>query len=96
MRLTNTGDRTGREVVQVYLRRDDSAIERPTLWLAGFAAVTAEPGRDVDVDVTLAARAFQHWCVETKRWRTEPGTFTVLAGSSSADLPLEAEVAVDG
>ena len=51
----------GREVVQVYASRPDSAVERPPRWLAGFAVVEAAAGEEVIVDVALAPRAFQHW-----------------------------------
>ena len=43
--VRNTGARRGREVVQVYASRPDSAVERPVKWLAGFAVVDAGPGR---------------------------------------------------
>ena len=57
VRLANTGTRRGREVVQVYASRPDSAIERPPRWLAGFAVVEADAGEEVIVDVpALAAR----------------------------------------
>jgi beta-glucosidase len=44
VRLSDTGSRRSREVVQVYASRSDSGIERPVRWLAAFAAVEAEPG----------------------------------------------------
>ena len=44
--LANTGDRAGKQVVQVYAERADSAVERPVRWLVGFAAVRAAAGRD--------------------------------------------------
>jgi beta-glucosidase len=94
VRLANTGGRDGRDVVQIYLRRADSRIERPDLWLAGFRPVILRSGEEVDVEVTVPARAFQHWCVRTGQWETESGAFTVLAGSSSARLPLVGTIAV--
>jgi beta-glucosidase len=48
-RVHNTATRPGLEVVQVYASRPDSAVERPTRWLAGFAAATANPGQEVTV-----------------------------------------------
>lgn len=92
--VRNTGARPGREVVQVYASRPDSSVERPLRWLAGYASVTADPGQDAHVDVTLAARAFEHWDVERSAWTVEPGTFTLHAGSSSRQLPLEARVGI--
>lgn len=92
VRLANTGARKGREVVQVYLRRPNSRIERPALWLSGFTPVVAAPGEEVKVEVEVSARAFQHWSIASGRWETETGTYTVLAGRSAADLPLHTEV----
>lgn len=85
VRLANTGTRRGREVVQVYASRPDSAIERPPRWLVGFAVVEAGAGEEVIVDVPLSPRAFQHW---QDGWKTEPGAFTLEAGRSVADLRL--------
>jgi beta-glucosidase len=83
VRLVNAGTRRGREVVQVYASRPDSAVVRPPRWLAGFAVVEADAGEEVVVDVPLAPRAFQHW---DGGWQTEPGSFTLEAGRSVADL----------
>jgi beta-glucosidase len=94
VRLRNTGSRAGKEVVQVYLSRPDSTIDRPARWLAGFAVVTADPGAEVTVTVQLPARVWQHWSVDEHAWATESGTFTVSVGSSVADLPRSAEISV--
>jgi len=88
--VRNTGSRPGREVVQVYASRPDSAVERPVRWLAGFAAVDADPGETVTVGILLPERVFQHWA--DGGWTLEAGTFTLAAGSSSASLPLTAAV----
>ena len=86
VQLRNTGLRRGREVVQVYASRPDSAVERPAKWLAGFATVDADPGESVTVGILIPERAFQHWTGDG--WSTEPGTFVLAAGPSSASLPL--------
>ena len=92
VQVRNTGSRPGREVVQVYASRPDSAVERPARWLAGFAAVDAGPGETVNVGILLPERAFQHWA--DGGWTLEAGTFALAAGSSSASLPLTAGVAL--
>jgi beta-glucosidase len=89
VRVVNTGTRSGREVVQVYASRPDSAVARPPRWLAGFAVVEAGAGEEVAVDVPLAPRAFQHW---DGGWQTEPGAFTLEAGRSVADLRVSTQV----
>ncbi|MBP2327865.1 beta-glucosidase [Kibdelosporangium banguiense] len=87
--VTNTGPRSGKHVVQVYAARPDSAVDRPVRWLAGFQPVWLEPGSSTVVDVEVDVRTFAHW---DKGWHYEPGSFTLSAGSSAVDLPLEATI----
>jgi beta-glucosidase len=94
VRLANRGPRRGREVVQAYVSRPGSAVERPALWLAGFAVVDADPSQEVTAELRLAPRAFQHWSPETGTWETEPGPYQLSVGPSSADRPLTAELTV--
>jgi len=88
--VRNTGSRAGREVVQVYASRPESAVDRPARWLAGFAVASAAPGESVTVRVPVPARAFEHWTGDG--WVREPGTFTLHVGRSVADTPLTLEV----
>lgn len=78
----NTGTRPGRQVVQAYLSRPYSTVERPVFWLAGYAAVTAEPGVAATVEIRIERRAFEHWA---GGWELEPGEFTVRLAVSAAD-----------
>jgi beta-glucosidase len=96
VRLRNAGSRRGREVVQVYASRPDSAVERPVRWLAGFATVDAEPGEEVSATVHVPARAFEHWDVDTAGWAIEAGTFELAAGPSSGVLPVATRLVVGG
>jgi beta-glucosidase len=80
--VRNTGDRPGREVVQVYV---DGR-------LAGFGSAVAEPGAQVTVRVPLPARAFQEW--GDGGWRTVPGTHRVDAAHDVTDVRLTAEHSV--
>jgi beta-glucosidase len=94
VRLRNTGARAGREVVQAYLSRPGSAVERPALWLAGYAAVEAGPGEAAEAVIALDERAFRHWA--GARWQVEPGAYTVRVGRSAGDLRLDAQVTPGG
>jgi len=94
VRLRNSGTRRGREVVQVYASRPDSAIERPPRWLAGFAGVEADPGEEVIAEVAVPRRALAHWDVDAHAFAVEPGTFELAAGRSSRDLRCSAELGV--
>ncbi|MFG2617487.1 glycoside hydrolase family 3 C-terminal domain-containing protein [Streptomyces sp. NPDC048507] len=86
--LRNTGGRRGREVVQLHLARPGSTVERPARWLAGWAAVEADPGAAVTARVRVPLRALEHWSARTRGWELEPGRFTLLAGRTAGDLPL--------
>jgi len=92
VRLRNSGRRAGREVVQVYASKPVTGVPRPIRWLAGWAAVEAEPGDDVTATVTVAARTFEHWDSAEHRWVTEPGRFNLHIGPSSRTLPLQVEL----
>ncbi|MQM27243.1 glycoside hydrolase family 3 protein [Glycomyces albidus] len=91
--VRNTGTRTGREVVQLYLSPDPAAdvpggIE-PTR-LAGFAAIEAAPGETVEVAIPLEERSFQYWDEATHAWTAVGGVWTAKAGRNVNDLRLEA------
>ncbi|MFE3757881.1 beta-glucosidase [Nocardia tengchongensis] len=88
--VRNTGARAGRQVVQAYLSRPDSAVDRPARWLAGFAVVEAGAGESVTATVELPKRSFEHWTEQG--WVVEPGSFTLHVGTSVSALPLTAEI----
>ena len=88
--LKNTGDRAGREVVQVYASEADGAVGEPVKKLAGYLKVELAPDETKTVEVPLYWLAFQYYDVGGKAWKPEPGGFVVRAGPSSWSLPLEA------
>jgi len=92
VKVTNTGSRPGKQVVQVYASRPGSAIDRPVRWLVGFAAVFASASETVSAVVNIPARAFADWSADG--WHYEPGEFTLLAGISVSQLPLTSSVRV--
>jgi beta-glucosidase len=89
--VRNTGDRAGKHVVQVYVERPESTVDRPVRWLAGFAVVRLDAGQAREITVQLHNHTFEHWA---NGWTTEPGAFTIRAGSSVSDLPLSTELEV--
>ena len=87
--VRNTGDRSGREVVQVYLDRPGSAVERPVGWLAGYAGTHLAPGGTESVAVRIPAKSFGHY---DGGWKFEQGTFRILVGRHAADEFQVAEI----
>jgi beta-glucosidase len=95
--VTNTGRRTGSEVVQLYADDPGTApVPEPPHQLAGFAKVTLRPGQTVPVTLRVTAQSFAHWDTVANGWSTVDGTYHVSVGTSSADLPLTAPVRVVG
>jgi beta-glucosidase len=91
--VRNAGDRPGREVVQLYASRPDSAVERAPRWLVGSAIVEAAAGERADAAITVADHNFRHWDDTAHAWTIEPGMYQLQAGRSVADLPLSGEIA---
>ncbi|MFF8096297.1 glycoside hydrolase family 3 protein [Streptomyces sp. NPDC016675] len=94
--VRNSGERAGREVVQVYLARPGSAVERPVRWFAGHAAVRAEAGGTASTEVVVGPRALRHWSEADQGWVTEPGPYRLMVGRSVGDVRWEGTVTVSG
>ncbi|UFR04674.1 glycoside hydrolase family 3 C-terminal domain-containing protein [Streptomyces sp. Go40/10] len=94
VRVRNTGERAGREVVQVYVSPAGPGPERPARRLAGFASVEAGPGQSAEADVELSRRAFEVWDEEAKAWSCVKGSYEITAGRSIADRRLIAPINV--
>ncbi|MCW3156729.1 glycoside hydrolase family 3 C-terminal domain-containing protein [Micropruina sonneratiae] len=93
--VTNTGDRDGAEVVQVYVADPDASVHRPVRELKGFIKVALAAGESRRVAVELDARAFAYWSEQFGRWVIEAGEFVVEVGRSSRDIVLSETVSVD-
>ena len=84
--VTNTGKVAGKEIVQVYVHDQKSALVRPQKELKGFSKVTLEPGETQTVSIQLDFRAFAYYHPEYKQWITEDGDFDILIAASAADI----------
>lgn len=93
--VTNTGARAGDEVVQLYIRDEAATVARPVRELRGFRRVTLDPGGCRTVTFQLAAEQFAYTGADLHRV-VEPGRITLQVGTSSADLPLTAEIELLG
>lgn len=93
--VMNTGDRTGRETVQIYVSKQ-GAIERPPLELRGFGSVEIEPGETRTVRIPIPREELAYWDVRMHRRVVEPGTYTFHAAASSRDVRLSCDIDVAG
>jgi beta-glucosidase len=80
--VTNTGEREGDEVAQLYLRQDTSSVETPERSLKGFSRIHLKPHETRTVSFDVPQSELAVWNTEGK-WVMEPGTFTVWAGGNS-------------
>lgn len=87
VRVRNTGERAGREVVQVYLAPAEPG-DRPERALAGFAGVEAAPGETAEVTVEIPRRAFETWSEEEGAWSFVKGSYEIEIGRSITDRRL--------
>ena len=93
--VTNTGTRTGDEVVQLYVKHLGSKVERPRQQLVGFQRVTVQPGETRTVEIAVAASRLAYWDAKAKALTVEPGQVSIMAGDSSANLALSTSVRVE-
>src|SRR5256885_5710535 len=94
--VTNTGVRSGDEVVQLYVRYPHSGVARPKRDLRGFRRVTLARGETRTVTFPLTAQALRYWDPDGHRWTVENGPVVVEVGGSSAHIELEQSVTVTG
>jgi beta-glucosidase len=88
LRLKNTGNRAGTEVVQLYIRDIYSSVTTPVKALKGFKRVRLQPGESAQVNFKIPPEDLSLWNRAMKQV-VEPGEFTVMVGTSSADIRLK-------
>jgi len=90
-RVTNTGQREGEEVAQLYLTFPPIAEgNEPQHQLRGFAKVHLESGESQQIELALHPQDLRWWSEKTHSWQQTKGKFTIAVGDSSANTPLEA------
>jgi beta-glucosidase len=94
--VTNTGTRTGQEVVQLYVHDVKSTVFKPVHELRGFAKINLKPGETGQVQFTLDDRAFSHYDVQHQAWLIESGDFELRVAASSRDIRLTDIITVHG
>jgi beta-glucosidase len=94
VKVKNTGQRDGDEVVEFYFRHLDSKVPQPRQALCGFARVHISRGETVPVSVNIPVKRFRYWDSVTKNYVVEPGTYEILAGSSSDNLPERCSIII--
>ena len=94
--VSNTGQRTGDEVAQVYVQDEYASVVRPIKELKAFERVRLAPGETRTIELDLESDAFAFYDAPNRSWLVEPGQFEILVGSSSEDHRLSAQVELVG
>ena len=84
--VTNTGDRAGAEVVQLYIGDEQSSLPRPGKELKGFQKVSLNPGQTQTVTFEITPGMLQYYDDAKGAWVAEPGAFTAYVGAASDDI----------
>jgi beta-glucosidase len=84
--VTNTGEMSGKEIVQVYVHDQQSSLVRPPKELKGFAKVSLEPGETKTVKIKLDFRSFAFYHPGYHQWICEDGDFDIIIAASAEDI----------
>lgn len=95
LKVKNTGNVAGQEIVQLYVRDVEAMAFRPEKELKGFAKVALEAGEETAVSIDLNKRAFAYYNPKLGDWCVETGTFDILIGASSQDIRLQTNAEVE-
>ena len=93
VKVKNSGDRAGKEVVQLYLRDKISSVTTPVKQLKGFSKIELQPGESKLVEFSVDFEELSLWNQEMEKV-VEPGSFEIQIGSSSDDIRLNGEFTV--
>ena len=95
LKIKNTGDVKGKEIIQVYISKINSKIDRPTKELKGFSKtklLNVAESSILDIEIPLSD--FSYWNEEINNWSIENGEYNILIGSSSRDIKLEEKIKI--
>lgn len=93
VKVQNTGSKAGSEVVQLYVRDILASVSRPIIELKGFQKVELQPGESKTVTIEVPVKQLQ-FLNENMDWTVEKGTYRIMIGNSSKNLPLKQNIEV--
>jgi beta-glucosidase len=92
--VTNSGDRAGDEVVQLYVKHLQSKVSRPGKELEGFQRVSLNPNETKTVEIQLKASQLAYWDEKQANFKVEAEPVSLMVGDSSSDIKLTTTVRV--
>ncbi|MFF2889165.1 beta-glucosidase [Paenibacillus sp. NPDC057967] len=94
--ITNSGDRPGMEIAQLYVRCRSKDIFRPKKELKGFVKIPINPGETKTVHIPFDDKTFRYFNIKSNRWEVEAADYNIMIGASSADIRLRDVVSIEG
>ncbi len=91
MTITNRGDLSASEVIQVYYHPIESSINRPPMELVGFEKIRLSPNESKNVGISISPKDLAFYDVPSGLWKIENGNYKLMVGSSSRDIHLECD-----
>lgn len=88
-KVKNIGNKSGAEVVQVYVGKKDSKVERAIKELKGFKKIKIDPNNEAQVSIPVSIEKLAFWNEETNAWEVESGEYFVAIGNASNNISSE-------
>lgn len=92
--ISNKGNYSGKEIVQLYVSKPNSKLERANKELKAFTKVMVNKGSSSEVKMSIPVKDLAYYDTKTSKWVVEPGIYKILAGSSSAQINQTAEILI--
>ena len=96
VQVTNVGETAGKETVQVYVGKKESAVERALKELKGFEKTELMPGETKKVSIAVKKRELRYYDEQTQAYRIENGAYQIYVGRSAADIAVTGTVDISG
>jgi beta-glucosidase len=93
-KITNTGNRAGAEVAQLYVSKPDTLAQTPPKELGAFSKIQLAPHQTKTVTLTVNPRELSYWDSDAQAFTVQDGSYKIAVGGSSAALPLHARYKV--
>lgn len=95
VKVKNSGDKPGDEVVQLYVKHLNSKVERPQKELRGFKRITLRPYESKIVEIPLIAETLAYWNVDKHSFIVEKDQLQIMVGASSNDIKLSETIEIE-
>ena len=94
LNVANTGNYSGKEIVQLYVSKSNSAVARADKELKAFTKVMVNKGGSSEVKLSIPVKDLAYYDTKTAKWVVEPGVYKILVGSSSAQINQTVSVTI--